>query len=62
MASVPCADRDCMEIATSVNTTTPALCLECREAGCEPYRPDDSDYSSLPSHMRECQREDAYSG
>jgi hypothetical protein len=51
-----------MEIATSTDTETPALCLECQEAGCEPYRPWDIDYLRLPCYMRECQREDAYSG
>ena len=62
MAYVPCVDRDCMEIATSVDTATPALCPECREAGCEPYAPGSPDYNALPSYMRECQRTDAYQG
>lgn len=55
-----CADRDCMETAVSNNTLIPELCWECEEAGCEPYRPGDPDYDTLPGHMRECQRKDAY--
>lgn len=50
----PCACRDCMDIAMG------GMCLLCEEAGCEPYAPDSADYNALPSHMRECQRDDAY--
>jgi hypothetical protein len=56
----PCACRDCMDIAVSSDWTKSELCLPCKGEGCEPFRPGDSDYESLPGHMRECQREDAY--
>lgn len=60
----PCACRDCMDIAVSSDMNKPELCSGCKEAECEPYRPGDSDYESLPAYMpaymRECQRDDAY--
>lgn len=56
----PCACRDCMDTTVSSDMAQPELCSECQEAGCETYRPGDSDYESLPAHMRECQRDDAY--
>lgn len=43
-----CACRDCFEIAISNNTNNPALCWECKVAGCE------GDSES------ECARDDAY--
>lgn len=61
MASVPCACRDCFDIATGDTTTSAALCLECEEAGCTNHR-------NLPDFMTayglgyECQRDDAYEG
>lgn len=42
---VPCACRDCMEIA--IGKRGEALCSECEEAGCE-------------AGEGECQRDDAY--
>lgn len=56
----PCACRDCMDITVSSNTAQPELCSECKDEGCEVFRLGDSDYESLPGHMRECQRDDAY--
>lgn len=55
-----CACRDCFDVAVSGDMAQSALCSLCREAGCEPYAPDSADYNALPSHMRECQRDDAY--
>jgi hypothetical protein len=62
MASTFCADRDCFEITSSDTANKPELCPDCKVAGCEPYRPGDKGYEALPSHMRECQRLDAYGG
>jgi hypothetical protein len=56
-----CACRDCMDVAISSDVSKPALCLLCKGAGCEPFAPDSADYNALPGHMRECQRDDAYS-
>lgn len=56
----PCACRDCMDTAIT-SDNKPARCPLCWEAGCEPFAPDSDDYNALPGHMRECQREDAYS-
>lgn len=55
-----CACRDCMDVTASSDTSKPELCEECTEAGCEAYRPGDTEYEALPAHMRECQRDDAY--
>lgn len=57
----PCACRDCMDTTVSSDVTKPELCSNCKDAGCEPFAPDSADYNALPGHMRECQREDAYS-
>lgn len=56
-----CACRDCMDTTVSSNVRKPELCAECKDAGCESFAPDSADYNALPGHMRECQREDAYS-
>jgi hypothetical protein len=49
-----------MDVTVSWEDGTPSRCSLCWEAGCEPYAPDSADYNALPSHMRECQRDDAY--
>ena len=55
---VPCACRDCMDVAIS-SDDRPALCLLCKDAGCIRYE-------ELPDFMKsygvsfECQRLDAY--
>lgn len=56
----PCACRDCMDTTMPSDMTKPELCSECADAGCEPFRPGDSDYESPPGYMRGCQRDDAY--
>jgi len=53
----PCACRDCMDIATSSDDTTPALCPLCEDAGCEQWDPHDSKY---PVGHYDCQSVDAY--
>jgi len=55
-----CACRDCMDITVSGDTNNPGKCFECQEAGCETFRIGDPDYDMLPSTMKECQRDDAY--
>jgi hypothetical protein len=50
----PCACRDCMDTTVSSDVTTPELCSECADAGCDTW-------SSREGHSAfECQREDAY--
>lgn len=53
---VPCACRDCMDIAISGDDGRPALCGECEEAGCIRH-------SERPGFLvghEECQRIDMY--
>lgn len=45
-----CGCRDCFEIAIAGDTSRPALCWECDEAGCD------------ASGESECARVDAYGG
>lgn len=55
---VPCACRDCMDIAISSDISKPALCLLCKGAECEiSYGKFMGGTTSL---SLECQREDAY--
>lgn len=51
---VPCACRDCMEIAISGGKGK-SFCSGCRDAGCP-------DYQGQPGMSQECQRADAYGG
>jgi hypothetical protein len=44
-----CACRDCFDIAVSSDVKKPALCSECKAAGCSEY-------------CSECSRPDAYGG
>ena len=49
----PCACRDCMDTVVSSDWTTPELCSECADAGCEPGQSESDAY--------DCLRDDAYS-
>lgn len=53
-----CACRDCMDIAITGDDRKPALCLLCKDAGCEisygKYMGGTGEFSA------ECQRDDAY--
>lgn len=52
-----CACRDCMDIAIA-SDNKPALCLLCKDAGCEISY---GEYmGGSDGHSPECQREDAY--
>jgi hypothetical protein len=48
---VPCGCRDCFDVAIS-STDAPALCLLCKDAGCDISYGEDSG--------SDCQRDDAY--
>lgn len=55
---VPCACRDCFDVAFvpshwSDAPSTPAFCHDCEKAGCP-------DYQGHEGLTQECQREDAY--
>lgn len=48
----PCACRDCSDVAITDDARLPALCLDCRDAGCEIHDPE--------TRGVECRRDDAY--
>lgn len=50
----PCACRDCMDVTVSSDWTTPELCSDCKDAGCEPGQSESDAY--------DCQRDDTYEG
>ena len=53
---VPCACRDCMDIAIS-GDDSPALCLLCKDAGCVIH---DGPEPTVHHPGTDCQRGDAY--
>jgi molybdenum cofactor biosynthesis enzyme MoaA len=53
----PCACRDCMDVAIT-SDGKPALCLLCKDAGCEISYGEFMGASG--AHSLECQRADAY--
>lgn len=53
---VPCGCRDCFDLAISAFDDAPALCLQCKDAGCElSYQ-----FYVTGEGGSDCQREDAY--
>lgn len=56
----PCACRDCMDVAISSDGDTPALCLLCKDAGCEICYERILGKDCSAGHSHGCQRDDAY--
>lgn len=56
----PCACRDCMDIAITGDDNKPALCLLCKDEGCEICYQQALSEDCTAGHSHECQRDDAY--
>jgi hypothetical protein len=52
---VPCACRDCMEVAIQGSAREPAYCVACEAAGCP-------DHQGVPGMSQECGAPGAYGG
>ncbi len=55
-----CACRDCMDTTVHSDVTSPELCSECADAGCEPWRTTQAPMTTWYGAVYDCQRDDAY--